>query len=116
MRQSGFLQRQAEKQEDISQKLQLTWKQFMIDTLLITLHQEFGWGETRLRRLNEAWEANRKEYFPAIDPRMALCDVKQEHMQRVFREICGAGKDVPFAERYPYLKEVRYDKKGKKHG
>lgn len=112
MRQSGFLQRQAEAQEDLNRKIQLIWKQFMIDTLQITMHKEFGWGEERLRKLAEEWEKYRAEYFPAVNPKDPLCDVKQEHMQRAFREICGEAA-VPFSERYPYLKEVRYEKRRK---
>jgi hypothetical protein len=112
-KQSGFLKRQAEKSEDMSMKIQLTTRQFMIDTLQIALREDLGWGFDRIMKLTEAWENRRREYTPAIDPRDVECDVKQEHMQRVFEDICAVKKLKPhtFKERYPYLKDVRYDRK-----
>lgn len=115
MKQSGFLKRQADRQEDMSMKIQLTTRQFMIDTLQIALREDLGWGFDRIMTLTNAWEKRRTEYTPAIDPRDAMCDVKQEHMQRVFKDICASKKLEPmsFKERYPYLKGVRYDRKYK---
>ena len=114
-KQSGFLKRQAESQEDMSMKIQLTNRQFMIDTLQIALREDFGWGFDRIMKLTNAWENRRREYTPAIDPRHVMCDVAQEHMQRVFEDICAYKQMKPhsFKERYPYLKGVRYDRKYK---
>lgn len=113
-KQSGFLKRQYEQTEDLSIKVQLTTRQFMIDTLQIAIHETEGWGFDRIMRLSQAWERTRKEYHPAIDPRDPLCDVKQEHMQRAFKDICkGHMNVIPIPERYPYLKEVSYEKKRK---
>ena len=114
-KQSGFLKRQADSREDLSIKVQMITRQFMIDTLQITLRKELGWGYDRIMKLTEAWHENRKEYHAAIDPRDIMCDVQQEHMQRAFKDICESKKiePIPFKERYPYLKDVRYDKKYK---
>ena len=114
-KQSGFLKRQSEKQEDFSIKLQLTTRQFMIDTLQIALREDYGWGFDRIMKLTDAWEKRREEYSPAIDPRHKMCDVKQEHMQRVFEDICAKKKLKPHSvrERYPYLKATRYDRRYK---
>lgn len=114
-KQSGFLQRQAEQREDMSIKIQLTTRQFMIDTLQITLREELGWGYDRIMRLTQQWDARRREYAPAIDPRNKMCDVKQEHMQRAFRDICASKKiePIPHKSRYPYLKDIRYDRRYK---
>ena len=105
---SGFLQRQAEYQEDLSAKIQIITRQFMIDSLQITLNEEFGWGYDRLVKLNDAWEKKRRELHPAVDPRDPLCDVMQEHMERAFARICKGRERPVWGERYPYLKEVRY--------
>ena len=115
MKQSGFMKKQAAVREDLSVKIQLVTRQFMIDTLQITLREELGWGYDRIMKVTEAWEKSRKEYHPAIDPRDKMCDVMQEHMQRAFRDICASKKiePIPFKERYPELKDVRYDKKYK---
>lgn len=114
-KQSGFLKRQSANTEDLSIKIQLTTRQFMIDTLQIAIHEEFGFGYDRIIRLTERWEKVRKEYHPAIDPREPLCDVMQEHLQRCFRDICkGRMEVIPISERYPYLKEVTYGKRSRK--
>lgn len=114
-KQSGFLKRQADKQEDMSMKIQLTTRQFMIDTLQVTLRKDLGWGFDRIMALTNAWEKRRREYTPAIDPRDKMCDVKQEHMQAVFRDICAYKKLEPISikERYPYLKDIDYNRKFK---
>ena len=112
MKQSGMLLRKDEENEEYNLKVQAIWKQFMIDTLQITINEEDGYGFDRISRLTRAWEANIQEFFPAIDPRDPLSDVKQEHMQRAFERICkDKGEVIPFYERYPWLKRVRYDKK-----
>jgi len=112
----GYLVRRDQLIDEYSIKVQLTMKQFMIDTLQIVINETEGFGYDRIVRLTEAWEKKQKELFPAIDPRDPLCDVKQEHMQRAFRRICKGRQDVlPIADRYPYLKEVRYDKKRTKY-
>ena len=112
---SGFLLRQDQKNEDTSLKIQLTTRQFMIDTLQLAIREEEGWGYDRIMRLCIRWENKRREYAPAINPKDKMCDVKQEHMQDVFKEICAPKKTEPvsFKERYPYLKDVRYDRRYK---
>lgn len=116
-KQSGFMKRQEAKQEDMSMKIQLTTRQFMIDTLQITLREdpEFAWGFDKIMRLTNAWEKKRAEYQPAIKPRDKMCDVQQEHMQSVFEDICASKKvkPIPFKERYPYLKDIDYNRKFK---
>ena len=114
-KQSGWMKRQDDRTEDLSIKVQLTTRQFMIDTLQMTLRNELGWGYDRIMRITDAWEVMRKEYHPAIEPRDAMCDVKQEHMQRVFKDICASKRinPIPFKDRYPYLKGIRYDRKFK---
>ena len=114
-KQSGWMKRQDDRTEDLSIKVQLTTRQFMIDTLQMTLRKELGWGYDRIMRITDAWHDIRKEYHPAIEPRDKMCDVKQEHMQRVFKDICENKRidPIPFKDRYPYLKGIRYDIKYK---
>ena len=112
----GYLVRRDQLIDEYITKAQLTMKQFMTDTLQIVINETEGFGYDRIVRLTEAWEKKQKELFPAITPRDPLCDVKQEHMQRAFKRICKGRQDVlPIADRYPYLKEVRYDKNRTKH-
>ena len=114
-KQSGFLRKQEQKKEELLQKGQLIVIQYMVDTLQMTLREEYGWGYDRIMKLTEKWRQTRLGYKEAIEPHNAMADVKQEHMQRVFRDICAYKKIEPltFEERYPYLTKIRYDKKYK---
>lgn len=83
--------------------------QYMIDTLQMTLHQTEGWGYERIMRLTEAWEQTQKEYTPALNSGDPAADVMQEHMDRVMAQIIGGKWELlPFTERYPELRKVRY--------
>ena len=114
-KQSGFLLRQEQQKEDLLQKGQGIIIQFMVDTLQMTLREEYGWGYDRIMRLTEKWRDTRMEYKEVLEPHKAMSDVKQEHMQRVFRDICAYKKIKPleFNERYPFLTKIRYDKRYK---
>ena len=83
--------------------------QYMIDTLQMTLHQTEGWGYDRIMRLTEAWEQTQREYTPALNSNDPAADVMQEHMDRVMAQIISGKQElIPFAERYPELKKVKY--------
>ena len=90
--------------------------QYLVDTLQITMREKHGWEYDQLNELADDWKATRKHYQAAIDPHHSMSDVMQEHMQRVFDDIC-ANKGIPstpWEARYPNLKRVRYDKKYKR--
>lgn len=83
--------------------------QYMTDTLQMTLHQTEGWGYDRIMRLDAAWKQIRDEYAPAINPSNPEADVYQEHMDRVLTQIISGKQElIPFAERYPELKQIKY--------
>ena len=71
-KQSGWMKRQDDRTEDLSIKVQLTTRQFMIDTLQMTLNEIEGMGYDKKKI-----------------------------------------KPIPFKDRYPYLKGIRYDIKYK---
>ena len=65
MNKSGFLQRQKQQQQlymDITERIM---KQFMLDTLQMTLHDE-GWGYKRVLDLTEKWGAKYSTYYTAL--------------------------------------------------
>ena len=83
--------------------------QFAMDTLQMALHQTEGWGYDRIMRITHNWVAVQREYKPALDCRNPEADVCQEHMDRVMAQIISGKQElIPFAERYPELKKVRY--------
>ena len=87
MKQSGFLKKQEQQKEELLNKGQGIIIQYMVDTLQMTLWTEYGWEYDSIMALTEAWRVTRKEHKEALEPHNAMADVKQEHMQRVFREI-----------------------------
>ena len=112
-KQSGFLLRKEQEKEELLQKAQNIVIQYMVDTLQITMRQEYGWGYDRIMKLTQAWKDTRQHYKAAVEPRDKMADVMQEHMQRAFKDICAYKKiePIPFSNRYPYLKAIRYDRK-----
>lgn len=108
-KQSGFLQKQLEIQNNVMRAAESLSKQYMMDTLQITLHKDFGWGNDRQLQLLEAWRKRREEYRPALDPKNPEADVAQEHMDTAIRQIIGGRQEFyPFYERYPDLKKIKY--------
>lgn len=114
-KQSGFIKKQERQTEDMLRKWQLITTQYMVDTLQMTLRTEYGWGYDRISKLSEKWRKTRLEYKEAIEPHKAMSDVAQEHMQRVFKDICANKKIEPlsFGDRYPHLTKIKYNKKYK---
>ena len=110
-KQSGLMQRHEQEKDDLLEKGQGIVIQFMIDTLQITMRKR-GWGYDRIMALTMDWKETRDELKEAIEPNHKECDVKQEKMQRWFEDICANKKlqPIPFYERYPFLKRVRYDR------
>ena len=108
-KQSGmiaFAEQFAKAKVDAAQRLT---SQYMIDTLQMTLHQTEGWGYDRIMRLTEAWQQTQKEYTPALNSNDPAADVRQEHMDRVLKEIInGKAELIPFPDRYNELKKVTY--------
>lgn len=111
---SGMLRRkQAERNFwfDIAEKMT---RQIMLDTVLITLHEEFGFGAKRLYRLQRRWGAIHDRFYGAFDPRRKQnpeCDKLRDELDTLLRKLTP--KDEPFYgfnERYEYIKKVTYDK------
>ena len=114
-KQSGFLLKKEQEKDELLSKAQDIVIQYMIDTLQITLREQYGWGYDRIMKLTLAWRETRDYYKPAVEPRNKMADVMQEKMQRAFKDICAYKKiePIPFEKRYPFLKKIRYDRKYK---
>lgn len=55
MKQSAYLIQQRETRRRLVQAAERVTQQLMLDTLQVTLHQEFGFGYDRIKRLTDAW-------------------------------------------------------------
>lgn len=94
-KQSGFLQRQQQIQNNVMRAAETLAKQYMLDTLQIAANRAFGFGYDRQSALLDVWESVRREYKAALD--RALREIVKDH-QPFF----------PFQERYPELKKIKY--------
>ena len=95
MKRSGYLQQRDGRTQALLDVMQRTMKQYMLDTLLITMHEDFGWGETY------------DVYFPAMQS-TEESDVYQERLDRATRSYIGDNQLYPFAERYPEIRQLGY--------
>ena len=62
MKRSGLLQKRDALTQELLDVMQRTMKQYMLDTLLITMHEDFGWGYERLDRATLAFLGDRTFY------------------------------------------------------
>ena len=85
MKQSAYLILQRETRRRLVQAAERVTQQLMLDTLQVTLHQEFGFGYDRIKRLTDAWG---KTYN---------LDLLRDHQAL-----------IPFGERYPEIREITY--------
>lgn len=108
-KQSGFLQRQQQIQNNVMRAAETLATQYMLDTLQIAANRAFGFGYDRQSALLDVWESVRREYKAALDPKDPEADVAQEHLGRALREIVKDHQPFfPFQERYPELKKIKY--------
>lgn len=54
MKRSGYLQQRDVRTQVLLDMMQRTMKQYMLDTLLITMHEDFGWGYD-IKRASQSW-------------------------------------------------------------
>lgn len=111
-KQSGLLRRQQER-EDAALRVGIRiGVQYAIDTLNISLNETDGWAYDRQMRLMEIWRDNRQFYKKALDCRDAEADVYRDKLDKgLITVIGGKAELIPFPERYPDLRPVRYDRR-----
>lgn len=106
---NAYLEKQRADKHAFMNSVELIVKQYCIDTLIITLQEEYGWGYDRLSKLMVQWDHNRKKFQDAINPDNVEADVAQDHIDRIMERIIrGKQKMIPFEERYPTLKKIKY--------
>lgn len=113
MKRNAYLAKEQEKFRQIEAAVRQTYRQYMVDTLVLTLNdpQVMGkdvFGAARLEKLLPAWERTYDLYFDAMT-KLPEADYKREKMDAALRAILKK-KFVPFLQRYDYLPEIRYRK------
>ena len=109
MKQSGFLARQKAKRQELLNAGMRIEKQFMLDTLQMSLHQ-LGWGYKRIKELTDLWGEIYNDYHIALEG-TGESDVWQERMDAQIRDIIKDQQEFfDFRSRYPDLRYHGYDK------
>ena len=110
MKPSGMLQKRSAVTQQLLDVMQRTMKQYMLDTLLVTMHEDFGWGYDRLTRLEARWSETYDHFSPALQS-TDESDVYQERLDRATLDFVGDHEFIPFPERYPEIKRLSYEPK-----
>lgn len=107
---NAYLAKQQAQKDAFMHSVEAIIKQWMIDTMQITLNQTEGFGYDRIMRLMENWQNTREEFRPALNPLQDVeADVAQEHVDRILKQIVNKkGPFYPWKERYPDLRGVKY--------
>ena len=82
--------------------------QFWETYLQVTLHQEFGFGYDRIKRLTDAWGKTYNQFHDALDGGTEA-DYWQEKLDRLLLDLLRDHQAlIPFGERYPEIREITY--------
>lgn len=108
MKQSAYLIQQRETRRRLVQAAERVTQQLMLDTLQVTLHQEFGFGYDRIKRLTDAWGKTYNQFHDAPDGGTEA-DYWQEKLDRLLLDLLRDHQAlIPFGERYPEIREITY--------
>ena len=112
MKQSGFMEKQLAIRQALIQASERVTQQLMLDTLQIAIHNEFGFGYGRIKKLTDAWGETYNHYHDALNIKNMEADYLQECLDRELADILKGHQDlIPFEERYPEIKEITYGSK-----
>lgn len=113
MKKSGYLAKQGAVQQALLDAMQHTMQQYALDTLLITAHEDLGFGYDRCLKLAEKWSETFESFFPALGA-SDEADVYQEKLDRRLLSIMeGKRQFHAFPERYPGVKRLDYERRRK---
>lgn len=109
MKPSGYLVKRSAQEKATLDEMQRTIKQFMYDTLCVTLNEENEFGYKRLKKLEKDWNDRINYYWPALTGGMES-DVFQERLDRAIMKFMPEDATFyPFGERYPTIKQLGYE-------
>jgi len=86
-------------------------QQLMVDCMILTLNEEFGFGYDRSRRAVDGLTKRYLHYYDALDGGPEA-DYAQEKLDDALRRVIKDQEPFhPFRERYPDIKEITCGKK-----
>lgn len=104
---SGFARQIVDWKERCVKSVKDTYMQYLTDMLVLSLN-DLGYGEKRLREVLDLWGKNFDLYFDVLTTNPEA-DYMQKKLDDRIRAICKSGDFIPFAERYEYLPEIKYE-------
>ena len=108
MGKNAFLQKQQIMIKVYVDATEAIMKQFMVDTLQIAIHEEFGFGYDRIERLTKAWGEKYSEFYKCLGTQDAEADYLRECLDRQLKEVIGDKMElINFEERYPDIKKIK---------
>ena len=109
MKKNDYLQKRENERQIWTQVAERVTQQYMTDMVQISLNEELGLGYDTIMRVTERWCENMKKYKHSLNSKDPEADVAQEHIDRILtRIIRGKAELMPFKQRYPELREVKY--------
>ena len=111
MKKNAYLEKQRAEKDMFMHAVEGIVRQYDIDTLHVTLNEELGLGYEKLMYITDKWMSNQQKYRQAVNPHAYVeADVAQEHLDRRLALIASRRKKplIPFVERYPYLRKIKY--------
>lgn len=111
MKQSGYLAKERALRQAFMQAAERVTQQLMLDTIQVTLHEKFGFGYDRIKKLTDAWGKCYTMYHDALDGGPEA-DYWQEKLDSALRDVMKDRQElIPFRDRYPEIKEITYGKR-----
>ena len=117
MGKNGYLERRKVRDTVMQVAIRQTYQQYMTDMLILTLNdpEVMGkdvFGYKRLKKVLDAWGKNYDKYFDALTKKPEA-DYARAKIDAAMKLICGDSQDfIPFEQRYEWLPEIRYDRRG----
>lgn len=111
-----YLARQAARDQAIQEAMEVTMRQIMVDTLILTLNdpEVMGsdtFGYSRLMKVLDGWDEKYETYAGAIT-KGPEADYLRGKLDQALKQIVGKkGEFHPFEERYQWVAPITYDKK-----
>lgn len=107
-RRNAFLARQEATQQAYIEASERVTRQLMVDSMMIVLNRDFGFGFDRIKKLVDALTETYDQYHDALDGGVEA-DYVQEKLDAAIRAIMqGKEEFCPFRERYPEIKAITY--------
>lgn len=107
---NAYLAKQENVRKAYSMAAETVMKQFMLDTMMIAISEEFGFGADRIERLIKRWGKIYTEYYPCLNATSSdEADVQRYKLDEQIKPLISATFAYePFEKRYPDLKKVKY--------